>query len=80
MYCIGEKFFYRYFKDSYLVGLDASMVSYAFIYIHSLRKRAVNTLASVRMCTHSHGPSLLETALSIISDVLAHTSKAAHNA
>ena len=65
MYCIGEKFFYRYFKDSYLVGLEASMVSYAFIYIHSLRKRAVNTLASLRMCTHLHGPSLLETAQSI---------------
>ena len=27
MYCIGEKLFYRYFKDSYLVGLEASMVS-----------------------------------------------------
>ena len=30
-----------------------------------LRIQAKNTLASVRMCTHSHGPSLVETALSI---------------
>ena len=65
MYCIGEKLFYRYFKDSYLVGLGFSMVSQAFIYIHSLCIQAVNTLANVRMCTHSQGPSLVETALSI---------------
>ena len=30
-----------------------------------LRIRAVNTLASVHMCTHSHGHSLVEIALSI---------------
>ena len=46
-------------------GLNGVIRVHLFIYIHSLRKRAVNTLASVRMCTHSHGPSLLETALSI---------------
>ena len=51
--------------DNYLVGLEASIVSEAFIYIHSLCVGAVKTLASVRMCAHSHVPSLQKTTISI---------------
>ena len=56
------------------------MVLYASFYIHSLRIQAKNTLASVRMCMHSHGPSLMKLHYASISDAMTHTSEVARNA
>ena len=43
--------------DNEQVGPDASIVSWVFIYIHSLCILAVNTPASVHMWAHPYGPS-----------------------